>query len=321
MSTPINAMVSGTFDTAATLKPIDISLPTGYDSIEITNLTDVVTTGSSAIIFAKSIPGSLPGYARLSTNSGVGFALDESVIIADGITPIVNATGTALGAAVAITGITQANPAVAATATTLTAGDVIRVYGTTDMHQISGMDFTVGTVVAGVSMELAYLNSAGFADPASAGFYRQVPFDQTFYPKARSIVGITAAAQAVVTLSVTHGYKEGEQVRMFVPVGWGMTQMNGLIATIVAVNTTTNTITLDVNSSGFTAFAFPTSAVTDAGVSFPQVCPIGEKAAVPYGNLYDDAKINMNFSGVRIGTGCLEASCHYSYIARKGLSI
>lgn len=321
MSTPINAMVSGTFDTAATLKPIDISLPTGYDSIEITNLTDVVTTGSSAIIFAKSIPGSLPGYARLSTNSGVGFALDESVIIADGFTPISNATGTAIGAAVAVTSITQANPAVLATATTVTAGDVIRVYGTTDMHQIAGMDFTVGTVVAGVSMELAYLNSAGFADPASAGFYRQIPFDETFYPKARSIVAITQAAQAVVTLSVTHRYVAGEQVRMTVPVGWGMTQMNGLVATIVAVNTTTNTITLDVNSTGFTAFAFPTSAVTDTGVSFPQVCPIGEKAAVPYGNLYDDAKINMNFSGVRIGTGCLVASKHYSYIARKGISI
>ena len=320
MSTPINALVSGTFRTATTLKPIYISLPTGYDSIEITNLTDLVTSGSAAKIFAKSIPGALDGYAIIGTNAGGAYGFTSSVIVADGFTPITNAAAIALGAPIAITNVTQANPAVISVATTLAAGDVIRVYGVTNQLQTLG-DFTVGTVVVGVSMQLAYLNSAAFAAAGTAGFYRQVFFDSAFYPRARMITAITAAAQAVVTFSVTHGFVAGEKVRMKVPVAYGMTQMDGLIGTILSVNTTTNTITLDINSSAFTAFAYPTSAVFAAGTSVPQAVVIGEAAVVPYGNLYDDASINQNFSGVKIGTGCLVADKTYSYIARKGLQI
>ena len=323
MSTSINALVSGTFSTGATLKPVYINLPTGYDSIEITNLTDVVTSNSTAIIFAKSIPGALDGYAVLGTNAGGAYGFLNSVIVADGFTVINNMAATPLGAPIALTGISQANPAVLATATTtgIAAGDKVRVYKTTAMHQVSGMDFTVGTVVAGVSFQLAYLDASGFAAAATAGFYVKLPDSESFYPKARYITKITKAASAVVTLSVTHGYAVGEVIRMSCDSSFGMKEMDGLTATITAVDLTNNTITINVNSTNFTTFAFPTSAVADAGVHFPQVTPVGDAAVVPYGTLYDDSKVNLNFSGVKIGTGCLTAGKTYSYIARKGLSI
>jgi hypothetical protein len=322
MSTSINAMVSGVFETGATLKPVNISLPTGFDYIEITNLDDVGSSGSGAKIFAQSIMGAPNGYARIGTNAGGALGYTNSVIIADGFTTVTASASTPPTAPIAIAGISQAATAVLTTASTpVTVGDIVRIYGTTDMLQVSSLDFTVGTVVAGVSFELDYLDSSAFASAATAGFWMRIPFDSAIYPRVRYITGITQAAQAVVTLSVTHGYAVGEKVQMVVPVAFGMSQMNGLTGTIVAINTATNTITLDINSSGFTAFAYPTSAVAATGVVFPQVVPFGDAATAPYGFLFDDAKNNSNFSGIQIGTGCLVASKHYSYIARRGLPV
>ena len=44
-----------------------------------------------------------------------------------------------------------------------------------------------------------------------------------------------------------------------------MSEMDELIGNITAISTANNTITVDIVSTGFTAFAFPTSAVAGAG--------------------------------------------------------
>lgn len=216
-----------------------------------------------------------------------GFLLiDES----DQSPEAINTTGTA---------ITAATPAViSATSTTgILQGDVIRMIDCVAMEQISGLEFEVGTVVTDTTMGLAFLAAAGFAAAGTTCSFRRVPFDSNFSPRKRTITGITAAASAVITMSITHGYSVGEVVRFQVPAVFGMTQIDNLTGEISAVNTTTNTITVDINSSAFTAFAFPASA--SVPFSFAEVIPIGTQSSTSV----SDATNNLSVIGIQLGAG------------------
>lgn len=313
---PINAQVRGTFTTPATLIPVNLSIPCGYDEIELINLSDF-NTPAATIVRAKGYAAAVAGSAVTFTGNGATpNVITERVAITGGFTFIADSGNEPLGAPVTnVTAVTQANPGLVNTITPLVAGDIVRIYRTTGMLQIAGMDFTVGTVVAGTSMQLAYLDTSAFGAAGTAGTFRKVPFDARFYPRARYITNITAAAQAVVTLSVTHGYLNGQKVRMKVPAAFGMLEMDGQIGTIVATNTTTNTITIDVNSSAMTAFAFPTSAIAATGMEFAQAFPIGEDAT--YQSSFGDAVLNTSFTGVQIDTGVLVAAKNYAWYAKK----
>ncbi len=130
----------------------------------------------------------------------------------------------------------------------------------------------------------------------------------------------------MITLSVAHGYTVGQEVRFNVPSAFGMTEINGLLGVITAVTTgSTNTITVNIDSTGFTAFAFPTSAVAAAGVTFAQVVPVGEAAinsvSQPFGNLLDDATRNVSVTGVIVGSTVQTTGKLYQWFARKATSI
>lgn len=325
MSTPLHAQVSGTFSTPATLAPVDLSIPSGCDTIEIVNLTDYATPAAS-IIKAKGFATAPAHSAVVSTGNGANpNVLTDSVLLTSGFTFISDSASTSLGAPVVATAVTNATPAVMATGSPLSVGQIARVYGTTGMLQIAGMDFTVTAVAAGVSQTFGFLPAAGFVAPATAGTFRLVPFDGRFYPRRRFITAISQAGSAVIQLSVLHDFVVGEQVRIIVPAAFGMPQINNALATITAISnsigTGTCSITVNINSSAYTAFAFPTSAVAAGGVSFAEVVPVGEAATAPYQNLLDDATRNISFSGVEIDTGILVASKNYSWIATKGQTI
>jgi hypothetical protein len=257
-----------------------INIPEGADTFILRNRTTLAA--GAGIIESIWWSGMAAGTAQ--TNTLAAGTITNTIIAAGGFT-YTDPTTAVLGPAIAITGITQAASAVAATATTPVVGQIVRVYGTTGMLQVAGMDFSVTAVTPGVSMTFGYLNSAGFAAPATGGNYRLLPFDLPFYPRKRFITGITAAAQAVVTMSVAHDYQIGDKVRFVVPAAFGMTQMNGLTGTVTAI--AAGTITVDINSSAFTAFAFPTSAIAAAGVTFAQVVPAGEVATSLLGAIRD----------------------------------
>lgn len=321
MSTPIHALLTGTFTSTATVVPI--SLPSGYDVFELVNITDIGDAGATTQVMRAKGYSSLPAgsaYLNLKTNGAATLAI-ESMITTGGFTWVDDSGALPAGAAVVVTAITNANPAVVSSASTAVVGDIVRVYGTTGMFQVAGMDFTVTAVNPGVTQSLGYLNGAGFLAAATAGFIRVMPFDPRFYPRRRYITGITQAANAVVTLSVTHGYLPGEKVRMDVPAAFGMTKMNGLLPTILSVNTGTNTITLDVDSTAFTAFAYPTSAIAAIGVTPAQVIPVGQAVEAPWGQFFFDGTQNQSFKGILVGTGVQTTGKLYQWIARRGVSV
>lgn len=327
MSSPIHGMLTGTFtsDGAARL----ISLPSGYDYFELHNITDLaVPAAANTNVMHAFGTSSMPagtGYVSLKTNGAATVAL-EIPLATTGFTFLTDSGDQTPAAPVAVTAITAASPAVISSASPALAGDVVRVYATTGMLQVAGWDFTCGPATnPGVTQSILNLPAAGFLAAATAGFIRIIPFNPRFYPRNRRITAITAGNPTVIALNVTHGYTVGQVVRVKMPAAYGMTQIDGLTGTITAIGTAiggcTNTISLNINSTGFTAFAFPTSATAAAGVDVPEIIPIGEAATVPYQSLTDDATQNTSINGVIVGTGVQTTGVLYQWIARRGVSM
>ena len=187
----------------------------------------------------------------------------------------------------------------------LVAGDIVRIVNVAGAQQLGGFDFTVGynTLTSG-TFSLDYMSQivAG-----TTGSWMKIKFNPIYYPRRRYITKITQAASAVVTLSVTHGYKVGQEVRFIVPAAYGMVQMDGLQGTITAINTTTtsgNTVTVNIDSSAFTAFAWPLTAVNPFTPA--EMVPMGEDTAQALASAVDplsDATENQAFIGMSLAAG------------------
>ena len=335
MSFPMQPIIKRAF--TSTGAATSFALPTDAVKVEIYDLTNIATVagtaaGAEAALYQKAVglKGMPAGSGYSWTNTATTKTMVESLLAtnADGFT-FFDSSDQTPGAARAITAVTAANPAVVSAADTtglISNTSIVRMINVSGMQQISSVDFTVGTVTAGVSFGLRYLNAAAFAAAGTTGFYRIIPFDPIYYPRARTITAITQATSAVITLSVIHGFTVGQVVKILVPSAFGMTQMNNLYGTITAITTgATNTITVNIDSSAFTAFAFPTSAVAAGGLTFAQVVPVGEAATntvlQPYANLLDDATRNTSQLGVILGTDVIgSANDSMLLIAYAGLN-
>lgn len=203
----------------------------------------------------------------------------------------------------------------------LSAGDVVRLTDITGAQQLGGMDFTVGiNTLTGGTFSLDYMAQivAG-----TTGSWRKVNFQPQFYPRHRYITSISKASSAVIVMSVTHGFTVGQKVRLRVPAAFGMVEMNDRQATITAINTTTNAITVDVDSSAFTTFSFPLTAAVPFTPAL--VVPIGEAASEAYANLLDDATDNVSFLGMKLAAGANSpagsASDVIYWVAGKSFSV
>lgn len=69
------------------------------------------------------------------------------------------------------------------------------------------------------------------------------------------IASITQANPMVVTTENTHNYPAGVNVSFLIPVAFGMQQLNGVNAQVVSV--TTDTLTLNLDSTHFSVFSYP----------------------------------------------------------------
>ncbi|MFQ5685089.1 MAG: hypothetical protein ACE5GV_00365 [Candidatus Scalindua sp.] len=294
--TTLTSIASGSFTSDGAAR--NIILPKPIDYFQITNRSIWGSNPADLVVQSMWYRGYAAGQAKTISEAATG-VMSATLIAAGGagFTEI-DQSSLAPGALVATgTAITAATPAVVSDATSPSVGDIVRIMNTTGMLQIAGMDFTVTAVTSGVDFTLGYLPAAGFAAPATNSDYRIIPAAR-YQPTRRYITAITAAASAVITLSVTHNYTVGDIIKVGVPAGYGMVEMDGLQGTVTAINTATNTITTNIDSSAFTAFAYPTSAVAAAGISFPEVTPVGELATH-----LDNPTDNQSIFGITLGTG------------------
>lgn len=298
MGTPMSLIAQGSFTSTGVARTVE--LPKIPDYFVVTNRS-TWGTNPNARVQSWYYNGFSAGQSCGIAESGAGALTSASDAAGgNGFTPVDLSLQTP-GALVATgTAITAANPAVVSDANNPAVGDIVRVYNTTGMLQIAGMDFTVTAISAGVSYTLGYLDASGFAAPATNADYRIIPA-RYYTPSRRWITNITAANPAVITVSVAHNYLVGDKIRIHVPSEFGMTQMDGLQATVTAV--TASTITTDIDSSAFTAFAFPTSAVAATGITFASITPIGEVATKLTSPINNGA-----YYGMKLGTSVVGAN-------------
>lgn len=303
--------------------------------LQIREGVDWIRTYNQTQIAANAASTGYEFYYQFGMASGTGIeyrsnagatAVDTTWLTVGGFTLVTNTVNTP-GASVALTSISGATPPLVTVTPALLAGqlnngDIVRIFNTTGAQQLGSIDFTIGAVTPGGAgagtFTLAYMRAIV---AATAGTYRRIPYDPYFYPPTRVISEIlnstlNGANVAIVSFTVTHNYTVGQKIRFLIPTvnatAFGMTALNRVEATILAigasgganVNNTTNTITVDVDVSAMTAFAWP---VTANGAFTPaQVVPVGENTAQALTsgvNPFQDAEINQGYIGISLAGG------------------
>ncbi len=265
-----------------------ITLPAGSDGFRVVNLTQASTTQATGrgVEFEWFFGVTPQDGALLTSKTNSTDALNLTSVTSGGFTyvpstppPTAPLTGTT---------ISQASSAVATVTNTYSNGDRVRIYGVVGMRQISGMAFTI-SAAASTSFSLPGLDSSGFAAAATAFKVRKIAEFEDMLPEYLFITGITQATQAVVKVSTLHDYVAGMKFRFDIPSTYGMSQADGLSVTIVSV--TDYTLTVDLDTSGFDAFAFPTSASSVNQSRFATLAPDGQKA---YYDAVNDVQYGYN---------------------------
>lgn len=292
MSFAENQVVFGSVTSAGVPFNLDLGFQPSY--FHMWNETQATSAANPAVVKqAWTLPGVAINSAYTIRNTA-GARTDELNFITTGGFVPYTGVEEVLEAAQVGTAITQAAVAeVTIVAHGYQTGDIVRLYTTTGMLQYAGLDFVI-TRTAANTFTLDGGNSAAFLAPATAVTARRVLIGRGFFPGVRTITGITAANPGVVTTATPHGLVTGQRVRLSVTPAFGMVEANGLLVTVTALTATT--FSIGVDTTAFTAFAYPTSAIAAAGVTFPIVTPVGEVATVLTGALN-----NASFAGIRVG--------------------
>jgi len=291
----------GRFTSAGTA--VGLSFRSDIDWINIYNTTTLAAGGAGTGVEYKWMRG-FPAGAMIRYQK---LAADDSMLpayVAAGGFTLIDTSDQTLGALNnTVTTISGAAPPLVSAASTagLSDGDVVRILNVPGAQQFGGIDFTIDNLVLNTQFDLAYAPVIVTTGVVAGGTFRRVPYDPIFYPRRRYISGITQAANAVVALTVTHGFTVGQVVRFEVPAAFDMTEIDRLTGTITAVDLVNNTVTVDIDSTAFTAFAWP---LTTAGAFTPaQLVPVGEDSTSAVGITLDDATDNQAAIGIRLEAG------------------
>lgn len=287
-----------------------INLPSDVDFMEVENWTRIATPQAGTGVKFRWMRGFSAGTGIQENTDGAG-VLTISDLTSGGFTLLNTADPQVPGPQLSGTAISGATPPVVTSAGTgtLANGDIVEFYNTLLAQQFNGYQFTVDTVVANTSFRLPYAPTI-VATGATTLNYRVIKNQPQYYPRRLFISSISQATSAVVVFTVTHNLTVGQRIVFGqIPSMYGMTQISGLRGLITAVNTTTNSVTVNIDTSAFTAFAFPTTAVAAATAhTLPSAVPFGDgpsSVANPLGNqsVLDGATRNNAVYGMYLAGG------------------
>ena len=215
-----------------------------------------------------------------------------------------------LGAPTTITAISaDAIPVVTANGHGLITGDIVRISNVVGGQQLGAYDIRVTRLNAN-TFQLSWMPQiAAAAAPGASATVRRLSNEIYFSPKERVITSISQAVNAVVVFAAPHEFTVGQVVRFKVPAinnsaAYGMTQISGLSGSVLAVDAAANSITVDIDTSGFSPFVFPLTTATN--MQLAQCTPIGENTAVALQystNILGDATRNTAIIGVSLYGG------------------
>lgn len=282
-----------------------VLLPGGADYFKTWNVTQLAATNPNTVTNGEWF-GSKFGAGASPAGQGlkvVKTTSDLAGVFAAGTGFTYVATNPVVEAqsANAITAITAASPAVVTQTNTYSEGDILQFYGTTGMLQISGMNFQISSV-SGSGYTLKGLRASGFAAPGTAGYTRRISKYLAVDPQYLYITEVTKATQAVVRTSVDPSlyYVVGMKIHFSVPYSFGMYELNQLTGTILAVDATNYTLTVDIDTSAFTTFAFPASSASPTAQLFATLAPAGASTKRDP-NTYVETGYNFQYQAFHTG--------------------
>lgn len=274
---PFTIITQGKF--TSTGVGVKIPVPSSADYFVTQNITQLATTQATGRVvkgewYRETFnPNDGIRWKKSNNTNAINIDLFSTSTASNGFTyvPVAPVTEAAVTGG---TAITAASPAVVTITNTFSEGDRVRLYNTTGMLQIAGMDFTISSV-SGSGFTLLGLDASGFSAPATAVTARRISELDAVEPRFLYITKITQATQAVVTVSVAHDYVVGQLVHFSIPQSFGMNEINGLTGKITAVGT--YTMTVDIDTTAFTAFAFPASTAVPGTPLFATLSNAGQR--------------------------------------------
>jgi hypothetical protein len=304
---PFTIVTQGTYTQPATAIGQYIPLPTGVDYMKVVNYTQMLAATPTACVAGEWFGGGITAVNdglrwRKAGSSAILIDSFSDSTVTNGFT-YVNAYP-APQAALTGTTISQASAAVASVTNTYSNGDQVVIYNSVGMQQISGMTFTISSV-SGSGFTLLGLNSSGFAAAATAFTVRRVAPYARVEPQALYVTAITQAAQAQVTVSQANMVFLGQKLVFQIPGSFGMVQLDtfnlsqSLPVVVTAIIDPYNFL-INVNTSGFTAFAFPASTGSPTTQLFATVAPAGQSAMY---NPITNVTTGYNFTQAPFRTG------------------
>jgi len=115
----------------------------------------------------------------------------------------------------------------------------------------------------------------------------------------RTILSITQSYPAILTTVNNHNYVAGMNVTFLIPKQFGMIQLNNLIVQVIEL--TNDTLVLDIDTSTFTPFAYPSplpvaytpsSVIPDSSGRYlpPKPLPYANQTSFE-GTIYNDGQL------------------------------
>lgn len=327
-------ITSGAFKNVAS-SPFFIPIPNQILRFTLRNLTMSGMTAlgvsgsltSTRIVEGQWSPTYAAGTALIKQNgtvSGILAPVNNGICAINGFT-IVQGGAVAMGATVTISSFTPGTTTVFTTSTNhgYQVGDSVRIVNMTTAPQMGGIVMTV-TATNGSNTFTTLFNSSNAVTSVGQVYKVGNALIQPslYYPQNRTIAAISQANPMVVTLNHQQNYAVGDVVRFQIPVAYGMQQLNSTSnglpfeAVVSAVNNAVGTQTVtfaNVDSTNFTAFAWPTSA--SYPLSLPVMIPQGEgnlnnltnitPSPLPYANqnVLAFARQNLAQNGIIVGAG------------------
>lgn len=270
-----------------------INLPFQPDWVEFVNYTASKTPANHGIPFAKWDANMGQGFAAVELFNATP-VLTTGTVETNGISSFAAGQLLQYGAAIQISGITKASPAVVTTGSAhgLASGDVVILNGlyqsaTTGMPQIAGMPFTVtvtGSTTFSIPWNTNQTNYTALSGSPTGSTVQKVLYPYLYFPGTSIISAITTGTTTTIDTTSAHNFRVGQEVAFRIPSQWGTTQLNSLpnsntpgspIYGYVVAVTDYNTVVVNIDSSSYTAFNSNQSA-TVLGYSWPQIVAVGD---------------------------------------------
>ncbi len=298
-------LAKGHFTTSGTPANAQIvTLPFIPDYVELINFT-----AAGRVISGSAAENSVV-QAWWDVKMGQGFAVEQvyagntpsvlryDTVVSGGISTFYAGLALQYGATQAVSTITKADPAVVTSSSAhgLKSGDVVifqNLYqtSTTGMQQIAGIPFTV-TVTGSTTFTIPWDTSTSqytaytLATPAfAAATFKKVLYPNLYAPGVNVIRGITTGTTTTIDTTSAHNFVVGQEVAFRIPPSWGTTQLNSLPNTVipgspiygyVVAVTDYNTVVVNINSTGYTAYTANIPFLSFPGLTFPQIVAVGD---------------------------------------------